>query len=142
MTPLSIIDEALSANATIANDYEASRGTPPAPRIAIVTCADPRLTDIVRMLGLADGDVFLELLGELRLVVVEKLPPARAHRARIVAVLLVQLFDEGDVGAIALSGHEVPQFSSTMAWESDVSPSHPKPAAKPPSTSDGKCTPK
>ena len=54
---------------------------------------------------LSDGDVFLELLGELRLVIVEELPPARAHRARIVAVLLVQLFDEGDVGAIALSGH-------------------------------------
>jgi hypothetical protein len=51
---LTIIDEALSANATIANDYEAGRGKPPAPRIAIVTCADPRLTDIVRMLGLTD----------------------------------------------------------------------------------------
>jgi carbonic anhydrase len=44
-------------NPTIANDYDARRGKPPAPRIAIVTCADPRLTDIVPMLGLADGDV-------------------------------------------------------------------------------------
>ena len=54
---MSIIDEALSANATLADDYDAGRGKPPAPRIAIVTCADPRLSDIVRMLGLADGDV-------------------------------------------------------------------------------------
>jgi carbonic anhydrase len=38
---ISIIDEALSANATIASDYDPSRGKPPAPRIAIVTCADP-----------------------------------------------------------------------------------------------------
>ena len=53
---MSIIDEALSANATIANDYDPSRGGPPAPRIAIVTCADPRLTNIGQMLGLADGD--------------------------------------------------------------------------------------
>jgi carbonic anhydrase len=39
---MSIIDKALSANATIANDYDPDRGKPPAPKIAIVTCADPR----------------------------------------------------------------------------------------------------
>jgi carbonic anhydrase len=38
---MSITDEALSANATIANDYDPGRGGPPAPKIAIVTCADP-----------------------------------------------------------------------------------------------------
>ena len=39
---MSIIDEALSANATIAEDYDSSKVKPPAPRVAIVTCADPR----------------------------------------------------------------------------------------------------
>jgi carbonic anhydrase len=53
---MSIIDGTLTANATIASNYDPSRGKPPAPRIAIVTCADPRLTNIVQMLGLADGD--------------------------------------------------------------------------------------
>ena len=53
---MSIIDEALRANATIANGYDPARGKQPAPRIAIVTCADPRLTGIGQMLGLADGD--------------------------------------------------------------------------------------
>jgi carbonic anhydrase len=54
---MSLIDEALSANATIANDYDSSRGGPPAPKIAIVTCADPRLSSIEQMLGLAEADV-------------------------------------------------------------------------------------
>jgi carbonic anhydrase len=54
---MSIIDEALTASATNAHDYDPSRGKPPAPRIAIVTCADPRLTNIGQMLGLADADV-------------------------------------------------------------------------------------
>ncbi len=54
---MSLIDEALSANATIANDYDPGRGKPPAPKIAIVTCADPRLTSIEQMLGLAAADV-------------------------------------------------------------------------------------
>jgi hypothetical protein len=53
----SIIDEALVANATIANDYDPARAKPPAPKIAIVTCADPRLSNIERMLGLAQGDL-------------------------------------------------------------------------------------
>jgi len=54
---MTIIDEALSAIATNAADYDASNGNRPAPQIAIVTCADPRLSGIVRMLGLADADV-------------------------------------------------------------------------------------
>jgi carbonic anhydrase len=54
---MSLIDEALSANATNARDYDPGRGKPPAPRIAIVTCADPPLTSIGQNLGLADGDV-------------------------------------------------------------------------------------
>ena len=54
---MSIIDAALSANATIAKDYDPARAKPPAPKIAIVTCADPRLSDIEQMLGLAEGDV-------------------------------------------------------------------------------------
>jgi carbonic anhydrase len=54
---MTIIDQALSANTTIANDYDPRRAKPPAPKIAIVTCADPRLTNISQMLGLADGDV-------------------------------------------------------------------------------------
>jgi carbonic anhydrase len=54
---MSIIDGALNANATIAKDFDSNRGRPPAPRIAIVTCADPRLSNILPMLGLADKDV-------------------------------------------------------------------------------------
>jgi carbonic anhydrase len=54
---MSIIDEALNVNATIARDFDPSRGNPPAPKIAIVTCADPRLSSILQMLGLADKDV-------------------------------------------------------------------------------------
>ena len=54
---MSLIDEALSANATIANGYDPGRGKPPAPKIAIVTCADPRLSSIEQMLGLAEADV-------------------------------------------------------------------------------------
>jgi len=54
---MSLIDDGLRANATIANGYDPDHGKPPAPKIAIVTCADPRLSNIEQMLGLAEGDV-------------------------------------------------------------------------------------
>lgn len=54
---MSIIDGALSANATIAKGYDPSRNKHPKPQVAIVTCADPRLTGIEEMLGLAAEDV-------------------------------------------------------------------------------------
>ena len=53
---MGVIDETLSANAAIAKDYDPARAKPPAPRIAIVTCMDPRLTGIGAMLGLSDAD--------------------------------------------------------------------------------------
>ena len=54
---MSIIDEALIANVDLAADYDPALGGRPAPKIAIVTCADPRLSGITRLLGLKDADV-------------------------------------------------------------------------------------
>jgi carbonic anhydrase len=51
---MSIIDQALSTIA--AKSYDPARDKPPKPKIAIVTCADPRLTGIEQMLGIAAGD--------------------------------------------------------------------------------------
>jgi carbonic anhydrase len=56
---MSIIDGALIANAMTAKEYDPSRNKPPKPKIAIITCADPRLTGIEEMLGLAAEDVDL-----------------------------------------------------------------------------------
>jgi carbonic anhydrase len=54
---VSLIDEALSANAALAVGYDSARGARPAPKIAIVTCADPRLSGILGLLGLREADV-------------------------------------------------------------------------------------
>ena len=54
---MSIIDQALAANPAAAADYDASHSGPPKPKIAIVTCADPRLSGILRLLALDEPDV-------------------------------------------------------------------------------------
>jgi carbonic anhydrase len=54
---MGLIDDALTANAALAEGYDPARGGRPAPKMAIVTCADPRLSGILTLLGLAEADV-------------------------------------------------------------------------------------
>src|SRR5271166_4965800 len=72
---MSLIDHALKANEQFAKSYDPKLGGHPAPKIAIVTCMDPRLSDLEGILGLktADMDVIRtggpavtdDVLGEL-----------------------------------------------------------------------------
>ena len=102
---LTIIDEALSANATIANDYEAGRGKPPAPRIAIVTCADPRLTDIVRMLGLTDGDV--DMIRNVGTVIDDDSIRSLIVSTRVLGTREIMIINHNDCGMSKFAGSEL-----------------------------------
>jgi len=54
---MSIIDKALEANRNYAKNYNPTQGKRPAPKIAVVTCMDPRLSDLPGILGLPHGDL-------------------------------------------------------------------------------------
>jgi carbonic anhydrase len=54
---VSMIDQALKANEQFARTYDPSTGGHPHPKIAIVTCMDPRLSDLERILGLKNADM-------------------------------------------------------------------------------------
>lgn len=54
---MSIIDKTLQANRTYAKKYDPKLGKPPAPKIAVVTCMDPRLSDLSGILGLPQADI-------------------------------------------------------------------------------------
>jgi carbonic anhydrase len=54
---MSIIDKALEANRNYAKNYNPTLGKPPAPKIAVVTCMDPRLSDLSGILGLPQADL-------------------------------------------------------------------------------------
>ena len=72
---MSLIDQALKGNEQFAKRYDPKLGGHPQPKIAIVTCIDPRLSDLEGILGLktADMDVIRtggpavtdDVLGEL-----------------------------------------------------------------------------
>jgi carbonic anhydrase len=55
---MSIIDKALEANRNYAKNYNPALGKgPPAPKIVVVTCMDPRLSDLPGILGLTPADI-------------------------------------------------------------------------------------
>jgi len=54
---MSIIDDALRANRKYAKRYDQKLGERPAPKIAVVTCMDPRLSDLPEILGLPHADI-------------------------------------------------------------------------------------
>ena len=54
---MSIIDKALKANRTYAKKHDPKMGARPTPKIAVVTCMDPRLSDLPGILGLPSADI-------------------------------------------------------------------------------------
>src|ERR1700677_642900 len=54
---MSIIDNAVAANRDYAKNYYPALGKRPTPKIAVVTCMDPRLSDLTGILGLPNGDL-------------------------------------------------------------------------------------
>jgi carbonic anhydrase len=54
---MSIIDQALKANQAYAKKYDRKLGAHPTPKIAVVTCMDPRLSDLPGILGLPQADI-------------------------------------------------------------------------------------
>ena len=54
---MSLIDQALKANEQFAKKYDPKLGGRPEPKIAVVTCMDPRLSDLEGILGLKTADI-------------------------------------------------------------------------------------
>src|SRR5664279_1714123 len=56
-TVMSLIDQAMKANEQFAKKYDPKLGGHPQPKIAVVTCMDPRLSDLEGILGLKTADM-------------------------------------------------------------------------------------
>ena len=54
---MSLIDQAVKGNEQFAKRYDPKLGGHPQPKIAIVTCMDPRLSDLEGILGLKTADM-------------------------------------------------------------------------------------
>ena len=90
---------------TIANDYDPSRGGPPAPQIAIVTCADPRLTNIEQMLGLAEGDV--DMIRNFGTVIDDDAVRSLVLSTRLLGTREIMIINHTDCGMLRFTDSEL-----------------------------------
>ena len=102
---MGLIDEALSANAANAGGYDPARGEPPAPKIAIVTCADPRLTGIGQMLGLADGDV--DMVRNFGTVIDDDAVRSLVLSTRLLGTREIMIINHTDCGMLRFTDGEL-----------------------------------
>jgi carbonic anhydrase len=54
---MSIIDDAVKANRSYAKKHDRKLAQRPYPKIAVVTCMDPRLSDLPSILGIPQADI-------------------------------------------------------------------------------------
>lgn len=114
---MSLIDEALNANATIADGYDPGPGGPPSPKIAIVTCADPRLSGIVRLLGLADADV--DMIRNVGTVIDDDSIRSLVISTRVLGTREIMIINHDDCGMLRFTDDEL---EDRLRNETGVSP--------------------
>jgi carbonic anhydrase len=117
---MSIIDGALSANTTIAHDYDPSRGGPPAPKIAIVTCADPRLTSIEQMLGLAAADV--DMIRNFGTVIDDDAVRSLVLSTRLLGTREIMIINHTDCGMLRFTDGELEDRLRKETGQAPIAP--------------------
>jgi carbonic anhydrase len=117
---MSMIDEALSANATIAKDYDPSRAKPPAPKIAIVTCADPRLSNIEQMLGLAEGDV--DMIRNFGTVIDDDAVRSLVLSTRLLGSREIMIINHTDCGMLRFTDNELEERLRKETGRAPIAP--------------------
>ena len=117
---MSIIDDALSANATIANDYDPDRGKPPAPKIAIVTCADPRLSSIEQMLGLAAADV--DMIRNFGTVIDDNAVRSLVLSTRLLGTREIMIINHTDCGMLRFTDSEMEERLRKETGRAPIAP--------------------
>jgi carbonic anhydrase len=117
---MSIIDEALSANITIAKNYDSARAKPPAPKIAIVTCADPRLSNIEQMLGLVEADV--DMIRNFGTVIDDDAIRSLVLSTRLLGSREIMIINHTDCGMLRFTDSEMEQRLRKETGEAPIAP--------------------
>jgi carbonic anhydrase len=114
---MTLIDQALSASTAIPDTWDPGRGKPPAPQIAIVTCADPRLTGIEHLLGLADADV--DMIRNFGTVIDDDAIRSLVLSTRLLGSREIMIINHTDCGLTKFTDRE---FEDRLRQETGSSP--------------------
>jgi carbonic anhydrase len=117
---MSIIDKALKANQTYAKTYDRKLGGRPTPKIAVVTCMDPRLSDLPRMLGLTHADIDVIRTGGP--AVTEDVLGELIMSNRIIGTTEIMLLNHTGCGFTTFTDDEMNTKLSTLSGDASPAP--------------------
>ena len=117
---MGLIDDALSANPNLARGFDPNRGKPPKPRIAIVTCADPRLTSIEQMLGLAAADV--DMIRNFGTVIDDDAVRSLVLSTRLLGTREIMIINHTDCGMLRFTDSEFEERLRKETGKAQIAP--------------------
>ncbi|MCS5732791.1 beta-class carbonic anhydrase [Herbiconiux daphne] len=118
---MSLIDDAISANSALAASYDSSHSGRPAPKVAIVTCADPRLSGIVPLLGLADADV--DMIRNVGSVIDDDSVRSLVISTRVLGTREIMIINHNECGVTTFTDDELQQRLRDETGMSPIAPS-------------------
>jgi carbonic anhydrase len=117
---MSMIDDALAANATIAKKFDASHAGPPAPKIAIVTCADPRLSNILAMLDIDEADV--DMIRNFGTVIDDDAIRSLVLSTRLLGTKEIMIINHNDCGLTKFTDAQMEDQLRKATGKSPIAP--------------------
>jgi carbonic anhydrase len=119
---MSIIDKALQANKTYAKTHDRKLAGRPTPKIAVVTCMDPRISNLPAILGLTNADIDVVRTGGP--AVTEDVISELIVSNRIIGTTEILLLNHTGCGWTTFTDDELNAKLSTLTGDASPAPMH------------------
>ncbi len=119
---MSIIDDALRANRKYARNHDARLAQRPAPKIAVVTCMDPRLSNLPEILGLPHADIDVIRTGGP--AVTEDVLGELVVSTRVLGTTEIMLLNHTGCGFTTFTDEELNAKLAATTGDSSPAPMH------------------
>jgi carbonic anhydrase len=117
---MSLIDKAITANKTYAMQHDRKLGAHPTPKIAVVTCMDPRLSDLPAILGLPHADIDVIRTGGP--AVTEDVLGELVVSTRVLGTTEIMLLNHTGCGFTTFTDEELNAKLSALTGDSSPAP--------------------
>jgi carbonic anhydrase len=118
--PMSLIDEALQANRNYAEAHDPGLADRPTPGLAIVTCMDPRLSDLPAILGLPHAH--LDVIRTAGPAVTEDVIAELIASTRVIGTTEIMLLNHTGCGFTTFSDGELNAKLSAATGDASPAP--------------------
>ena len=117
---MSVIDRAIEDNVAQTRMVAKKAGQPPAPKLVIVTCMDPRLTGILQALGLENGDA--DVIRNAGSVINEDSIRSLLVSTRVLGTREIMIINHTDCGMMTFTDSGLEQRLEQITGQAPVAP--------------------